>query len=504
MELVQSVRRAARVAPDKVAVIYGERRTTWAGFAARVEALAGALAAKGVTIGSRVAILSENNDRYMEALFALFGLGAVAVPLNTRLSVEELRYQLADSGAVGLFHDATHAGSATAIWTGDQGLLIDFETRHEALIAEGHPVIWPVLDDATLAGIFYTGGTTGLPKGVMLSHRNLHAMACNVVMYLSLDEHCVVLHSAPMFHLADFAIFVVTLVAGTHVIASPLTDDVMLQLIERDGVTHAFTVPVVIDRLARSPKLADHDLSSLKVLGYGGAPMPWGTFEHARATFADIDFVQGFGMTEMPAISFLGAEHHRTGADPARLRSAGQAGYGYELRVVDRNGDDAPPGTIGEIVGRGDNVMQGYWNQPEATAAALRDGWMHSGDAGYMDGEGFIYITDRFKDMIVTGAENVYSVEVENALSRHPAVAECAVIGLPDATWGERVHAVIVAMPGEAPTLEGLRDFAATAIARYKLPKSIELRPSPLPRSAAGKVLKRQLRVEAAQESEDA
>jgi long-chain acyl-CoA synthetase len=268
----------------------------------------------------------------------------------------------------------------------------------------------------------------------------------------------------------------------------------LFDAIEQHGVTHIFTVPAVIDRLAKHPRALSANVSSLKMLGYGGAPMPPAVLEYARERFPNVSFGQGFGMTEMPAISYLGPRWHRKGANPEKLKSAGAAAYGYELKVVDSAGKELPRGEIGEIVGRGDNLMAGYWNRPEETTKALRNGWMHSQDAGFMDEDGAIYITDRLKDMIISGGENVYSIEVENVIYRHPSIAECAIIGVPDERWGERVHAVVVLKPDVDLTLEQLSLFCREHIAAYKCPRSLGVLPSPLPRSAAGKVLKTELR----------
>ena len=503
IELIQSLRRAATVRPNAIAAYDGELQPTWAELDRAVHSLAAGLAGLGVARGDRVAILAGNGLGYYQALFALFALGAVAVPLNTRLAPPELAFQIGDAGARVLLTDAGLAETAQGLRSAGIELLVDLglgasapgcDHAIDALIAALAPLRPAPIEDSALAGIFYTGGTTGLPKGVMLSHRNLYSMAAGLVMQLQLDEDAVVLHSAPMFHLADFAIFVVTLVAGTHVFIPALDDATMLNAIERYRVTHSFTVPAVIDRIARSESLASRDLSALKVLGYGGAPMPWGTYCNAREKLPGIDFVQGFGMTEMPSHTFLGARYHRAGADPGLLRSAGQAGYGYEVRIVDAAGNPLPPGTLGEIAGRGDNVMLGYWNRPEETAQALRGDWMHSGDAGYMDEAGFVYITDRFKDMIVTGGENVYSIEVESVVSTHPAVLECAVIGVPDDKWGERVHAVVSLRPGAALDPDTLIAHCRGQLAGYKIPRSLQVHDGPLPRSAAGKVQKAVLR----------
>lgn len=503
MRLTQAICRAASVNPEGVATIDGERVRTWREVRNRVARLAGGLAGLGVKPGDRVAILAHNCDSYFEAYFGVLWAGAALVPLNTRLAPPELAFQLDDAGADILLFGREFAETVRKLQaaSGRARFLVGLDedaagaaTTFETLIAGAAPAEEVERRNEDLAGIFYTGGTTGLPKGVMLSHLAFSAMASNLVMACKIDEDCVNLHAAPMFHLADIGIVMVTMVAGVHVFCRNLDDDTILSLVERRRITHIFTVPAVIDRLAKNPRASSLDLSSLRILGYGGSPMPAGTYEAARARFPDVGFIQGFGMTEMGAHTFLGPRHHLPGADPERLKSAGQVCYGYELKVVDANGVEVPRGQFGEIVGRGDNLMMGYWNRPEETAQALRGGWMHSQDVGYMDEAGFIYITDRIKDMIVSGAENVYSIEVESVISRHPAVDECAVIGVPDDKWGERVHAIVVLKPGASLTLEQLQGFARESIAGYKCPRSLDIHERPLPRSAAGKVLKTTLR----------
>ena len=503
MRLTQGLCRAVAVKPDGVATIDGDRVRTWRQVGDRVARFAAALTALGVAPGDRVAVLSQNCDRFLEVYFAVFWAGAVIVPLNTRLTPAEILFQIDDAGAGLVLFSEEFAGVVEALrlngerrrlFIGLDGGAAPADRDYEALIAGHAPAAETLRASEDLAGIFYTGGTTGLPKGVMLRHASLAAMAVNLIMHLQVDGGCVNLHSAPMFHLADIGIFMTTMVAGTHVFVRRLDEAVMLELIERHRVTHLFTVPAMIDRLARHPDVAAADLSSLKVMGYGGAPMPTGVYDLARGRFPHVDFVQGFGMTEMGAHTFLGAEHHRPGADPEKRLSAGQPCYGYELKIIGEDGAERPRRQIGEIVGRGDNVIAGYWNRPEETAERLKDGWMHSQDVGFMDEEGFLYITDRMKDMIITGGENVYSIEVENAISKHPAVAECAVIGVPDERWGERVHAVVVVGEGDGLTLEALEAFCRERLAGYKRPRSLEVRQAPLPRSAAGKVLKTELR----------
>jgi long-chain acyl-CoA synthetase len=503
MRLTQGLCRAFQVNPHGIATIEGDRRRTWQQVMERVGRLSAGLSGLGAQPGDRVAVLAHNSDAFFETYFAILWNGGIIVPLNTRLARAELAFQLQDAGVGILMFGQEFAQLAAELKSSlgsglrcvgmdAPGGAADYST--EALIGAHAPASEKVRLNSDLAGIFYTGGTTGMPKGVMLSHANLASMAVNLIMSTKIDETCVNLHSAPMFHLADIGTFMTTMVAGTHVFARRLDEQIMLELIERHGVTHCFTVPAVIDRMARHPRAPHTDLSSLKLLGYGGAPMPTGTYEVARAVFPKVDFVQGFGSTEMAAHTFLGPQYHRPGADPEKLKSAGQTCFGYELRVVGPDGLDLPPRQVGEIIGRGDNIMQGYWNRPEESAKALRDGWLHTQDAGYLDEQGFVYITDRLKDMIISGGENVYSIEVENAVSRHPAVHECTVIGVPDAKWGERVHAIAVLKEGQSLDLEALRSFCRESIAGYKLPKSLEIRKTLLPRSPAGKVLKRELR----------
>lgn len=501
MRLTQFLGRAVLVRPDATATIDGDRVRTWRQVHERVSRLSGALRGLGVKPGDRVAVLANNCDAYFEAYFAILWSGAVIVPLNTRLAPAETRFQLQDAGATVMLYGEEFAGTVAGlkpqlpgigVWIAMDGADTASNYILEDLATSG-PIVPEIERKAEdLAGIFYTGGTTGLPKGVMLAHKALAAMAVNLTMSLQVDHSIVNLHSAPMFHLADIGTFMATMVGGTHVFVRKLDENVMLDLIDRWGITHIFTVPAMIDRLARHPK--GDAANALKVLGYGGAPMPLGTYDVARARFPKVDFVQGFGMTEMGAHTFLEARHHRPGADPEKMKSVGQPAYGYEIKVVDQDGNEVPRRTLGEIIGRGDNMMMGYWNRPEETAAALKGGWMWSGDAGFMDEEGFVYITDRFKDMIVSGGENVYSIEVENVVSRHPAVAECAVIGVPDETWGERVHAVVVLKPGETLEIAALSEHCRAEIAGYKTPRSLQILAEPLPRSAAGKVLKTELR----------
>lgn len=501
MRITQGLVRALVTAPDRIATIDGDRRKTWREVADRVARLAGGLQNQaGMQTGDRIGVLAHNCDLYFEAYFAILWSGGVLTLMNTRLATAELSFQLKDAGVETLLYGEEFTavaeqllaeGAVKRLIAMDGDVADQSRLTQEGLIATWEPAAEHLAQNNDLAGIFYTGGTTGLPKGVMLSHGNLHAIASNLLMTIPFDETGVNFHAAPMFHLADIGILFVTMCGATHVFRRSFTAESMLEAIAEHGVTHCFSVPAVIDRMAKYEKLAELDLSRLQMLGYGGSSLPAATLALARAKFPDIKFIQGFGQTEMASVTALTPQDHECDDDHPRLRSCGKMAPGFEIRIVDEDGVEVPRGEIGEIVGRGDNVMMGYWNRPEETADVMRAGWLHTRDAGWMDDEGYVYITDRLKDMIVSGAENVYSIEVENALSWHPAIEESAVIGVPDSVWGERVHAVIVCKDGVAqPSFEELSAFCRERIAGYKTPKSISFRVERLPRSAAGKIQK--------------
>ncbi|MCA1846906.1 MAG: AMP-binding protein, partial [Actinobacteria bacterium] len=342
-----------------------------------------------------------------------------------------------------------------------------------------------------LAGLFYTGGTTGFPKGVMLSHANLTTSTMGVVAAEILTPRGVYLHAAPMFHLADLACWCGHLaLGGVHVFIPMFEPVAVMTAVETHRVTDTILVPTMLQMLVDHPLLPQHDLSSLSRMLYGASPISEALLDRVMKALPWTALTQGYGMTELaPLATYLPPEDH-TGA---RLRSAGKAASITELRIVDAEDNEVPRGTVGQICVRGGQVMQGYWRKPEETEAALQGGWMHTGDAAYMDDEGYIFIVDRVKDMIVSGGENVYSAEVENAVAQHPAVAMCAVIGVPDDEWGERVHAVVVLKPEASATGDQIRDHAKTLIAGYKAPRTVEFTDA-LPISGAGKVLKRELR----------
>lgn len=503
MYLTQALHRSVQQDPEGVATIFRGRTRTFAQTAERVSRLAGALRELGAGAGERVAILAHNSDRYLETMLAASWVGAVYVPLNTRWALQEISYALRECGARVIAVDdafADRAGPlraqvpslAAVIHTGESkapdGLL-----GYEQLLASAECIEDARHGGDTPAGIYYTGGTTATPKGVVLSHANLltSALGCNALGGL-LDPGGRYLHAAPMFHLADgVASLIQSTVGGSHVIVPGFEPRAVLEAISEHRVTALLLVPTMIGMLVDHPDVAGYDLASVRHVLYGTSPISDAVLERAMAMFPAAGFAQPYGMTELSPIAtlLLPTDHD----DPRRRRSAGRAAPHAEIRVVDADDRDVPPGTVGEVICRGGNVMLGYWNQPEATKVATRGGWMHTGDGGYLDEQGYLYIVDRLKDMIVTGGENVYSSEVENVIAKHPAVRACVVIGMPDHDLGERVHAVVVAAPGATLDARELREFCKQYIGGYKAPRSAEF-VDQLPLSGAGKVLKRTLR----------
>lgn len=511
MYLTQGLHRAVQQTPDGIATICGDRTRTFVESSQRIARLASALRTLGVTSGDRVGMLSLNSDRYHEYLLAVPWADAILNPINIRWSPAEIAYSLQDSQTTVLFVDDMFAqvvpalrdsypDLTTLIHCGDgptpEGML-----AYEDLIADNGPIEDVRRSGDQLAGIFYTGGTTGLPKGVMLSHANLMTSVLGMLSvgsFLTRGGH--LLHAAPMFHLADLAAWSgQTAIGGAHVMIPAFDPVAVLEAIQRHQITDALLVPTMLQMVIDHPDVGKYDLSSLNHVLYGASPIPEAVLSRAMKTMDSAQFMQGYGMTELsPLATFLRPEDHD---NPKLLRSAGRAATQVEVKIVDEDDNEVPRGTVGEIIVRGGNVMQGYWNKPEETEAALRNGWMHTGDGGYMDEHGYVFIVDRIKDMIISGGENIYSAEVENVLAKHPAVASCAVIGVPDPEWGERVHAVVVLPDNASATPEELREFCKTHIAGYKTPRTISFADD-LPLSGAGKVLKRELRTQFAEQAE--
>lgn len=503
--LTQGLHRAVQQRPDRIATIFGERQHTYALYGDRVARLAGALQALGVARGDRVGMLGLNSDRYLEFFFGSWWAGAAVNPVNIRWSTAEIAYSLDDCGTRVLLVDEQFKDRAaelrtlsralqTLVYTGEgdtpAGML-----SYEALVAAAAPVPDAGCGGQDLAAVMYTGGTTGFPKGVMLSHESLcaNALAALGEGLSSVDGRALLI--APMFHIAAAALMLAHAVAGNTFVISPVfTPVAALQAIQQHRPTHVMLVPTMIQLTTDHPEAPQYDLSSVKVMSYGGSVISEAVLRRAMTRFPDADFVQAYGMTELsPCATYLGFAEHRDAARPGLLRSAGRATLTTEVRIVDALDAEVPRGTVGEVIVRGANTMLGYWNKPEQTEAALRSGWMHTGDGGYMDDDGYLYIVDRLKDMIVTGGENVYSAEVENALSQHPGVAACAVIGIPSDKWGEAVHAVVVRKSGSSHGADELIAHCRGLIAGYKCPGSVEFRDA-LPMTGAGKIQKTELR----------
>ncbi|MFI5307316.1 MAG: class I adenylate-forming enzyme family protein, partial [Polyangiales bacterium] len=465
---------ARRLHAGRVAVIDGERRITYAELCERALRLAAGLLALGVKPGDRVAVLSANSHRYVEAYFGIPSAGMIFVPLNTRLATPELEAILRDCSARALLCDRDPGALA-----GHVQHVLSIPDAYEALIVQSEEPARATAETSTVAALFYTGGTTGSPKGVMLTHGNLVANAFHKAAACSLTGDDVFLAAPAMFHVAGIATLVSLVWLGARTVSLPAFDpERCLDAIERDGVTVAIPVPTMLAALVAAQQRAPRDVSSLRLLGHAGSPIASEVIEAAHAAFPNTELAQFYGATETSSVVTALRDEQALIGTP-RLGSCGRATPGVAVRVAQPDGSECAPGEVGEILVRGPNVTVGYWGKPEVTAAALRDGFYHTGDLGLMQEGGYLFVVDRLKDMIISGAENVYSIEVEDVLSRHPAVVEAAVFGIPDATWGEAVHAIVVVRPelgarGEALASE-LRAHCRKAIAGYKVPKQIEV-----------------------------
>ena len=493
--------RRARKSPGARAILHAGRAVSYAELDDRVGRLARSLGRLGAGPGSRVAYLGPNHPAFLETMFAAWSAGAVFVPLNMRLAGPELAHQLADCGATLLVYAPEQAAVVAAI-RGGAGLgpgpshLVALagpaagEHDYEGLLAgpPAEPPDVPVsLDDPSL--IMYTSGTTGRAKGATLTHGNITWNAINVVVDADFRADEVALAVAPLFHTAALNMLCLpTMLKGGTVLIEPGFDPARaLELIARYRVTSMFGVPAIYDAMAAAPGWAAADTSSLRMLLCGGAPVPDATIR--RYTDRGLTFIQGYGMTEAaPGALLLDAEHSL-----AKAGSAGVPHFFTDVRVACPDGGQAGPGERGEILVAGPNVMRGYWGQPDATAAVLTGGWLHSGDVGTTDEDGYVSVVDRIKDVIISGGENIYPAEVENALLSHPAVADCGVIGIPDGRWGEVGRAVVVLREGGRASEADILDFLDGRLARYKIPRSVHFT-SGLPRTATGKILKKQLR----------
>ncbi|MFQ5682941.1 MAG: long-chain-fatty-acid--CoA ligase [Candidatus Binatia bacterium] len=515
MYLTEILPRAAAAYPNKVAVVCGQIKLNYREVADRVGRLAYTLTGLGVGPGERIALLHSNCHRSLEAYFAAAHAGAVLVPLNCRLTARDLAYIIDDTESRVLFADATWGKLATEaatqahtrctlVWSpsGDENRRgpssLDYETS--LLTAGSHPLGEPRVKEDDPANIYYTSGTTGHQKGVVLTHRNIYSHALATIADLRLSDSDIWAHVAPMFHLADaWATWAMTWVGARHVMLGRFDAKLVLQTLVEQGVTVTNLIPTMLNDLINTPQAICSKYPSLRLLMTGGAPIAPKLVRRVVETFG-CEYVQTYGLTETsPYLTFSLLKENLRNLPPdeqMRYRSmTGRAALGVTLRVVDDAGRDIPADgqAVGEIVARGDRITPGYWRLQEVTAEAFRDGWFHTGDLATIDEEGYINIVDRKKDIILTGGEIVYSTEIENALYEHPAVLEAAVVGVPDERWGETIRAVVVVKPGWSMTVDDITVHCQERLARYKCPRSVKFVKA-LPRTGSGKISKREIR----------
>jgi long-chain acyl-CoA synthetase len=493
--------------PDRVAFHDGAYHGTFAQHGDRVLRLADSMRTTlGLTSEDRFAVMSCNSQEYLELFHAGFLGTGIINPLNLRLAGKELQHILADSGTTVAFVDSIFADHFLrnihevrnelalrhVVLIGEADVPIDL--RYEDLIAAGEAVEPPEPEEDDPVVLMYTGGTTGLSKGALLEQRAEMLNLYHIGLALGFGDERVYLHQTPMFHAASMGgILGIPATGGTSVFVPMFEPESVMQAIEGYGVDWTMMVPTMIAMVLGHPNFRPERLASMRDLVYGASPMPEALLSSIQVTFPDLNLWQGYGMTECSSVlTFLTAEDHRRGG--RILRSAGRPAMGVQVGIRSEQGNPVGPRVDGEVWARGGNFMREYWRHPEQTEAVFVDGWYRTGDAGHLDEEGYLYLVDRVKDMIVTGGENVYSIEVENAISTHPAVAQVAVIGIPHHVWGEQVHAIVVLKPGAEATEQEIKDHAKLTIAAYKAPKSVEFRTEPIPLSGALKPLKRELR----------
>lgn len=455
---------------------------TWSEFYGLVYRKAAFLRSLGIEKGDRVAVWMQNSHEYLELYFATAIAGIAIVPLNTRWHVNDVDFTLVDSGAKALFVDACFASKVSELKHAPRVLLTCEES--DAAVSFDEP------DENDLLGLFYTSGTTGGPKGVMLTHRNLWSNALHTIMATGIRQGAW-LHAAPMFHAADlWSVYMLAMQGSANFYLPSFDPEAFLKQVETHRITETIIVPTMINMVLHYPGFDDFDLSKLRTIMYGASPMPAPLIELAMRKLPHVQFIQGYGMTETsPMLTTLRHEDHRG----ERLTAAGKPVAGVEVRVVDFHDRDVPTGECGEVIARGANIMKGYWNRPEITKDALRGGWMHTGDLGRFDDEGFLYILDRKKDMIKPGAENVYSPEVESMILGHPAVLEAAVIGVPHEKWGEAIRAVVVCRPDHSIEEMELIAWCRERMTHFKCPTSVVVAEA-LPKGGTGKIQKNVLR----------
>ena len=504
--------RAFRSRPDEIAYTFEGHERTWRQFADRVARAASGLVRLGVRRDDRLAILSENTAAFYELYMAAPWSGAIMASINTRWAVSEMVECLNDSGADVLLVDRAFAPLVEQLRAGrpsirevifaDEGDAPTGLRSWEALIAENQPAADAGRGSDEVVYLFYTSGTTGRAKGAMLTASGLWIAALSGMATTAVKPQSVLMHAMPLFHVAGGGMLMMQLMANARgALLRRFQAEAVLAAISKHRVTHVNWVATMLNMVLDSPNLSLSDLGSIERVLYGGAPMSQALLRRALNALPNAGFSQGYGMTETSASGTMLSpdDYDPDGQDLHRLMSAGRTAPGVELKIVDGDGREVGADVVGQICIGGPTVTAGYWQQPEMTAEAIRDGWLHTGDGGYLDKDGYLYVVDRLKDMIITGGENVYSAEVEDAVHKHPAVKECAVIGLPDDLWGERVAAVVHLKGGASLTQDDLVAHCRALIGGYKVPRQLILSTEPLPKNGAGKILKHELRRFAAQ-----
>jgi acyl-CoA synthetase (AMP-forming)/AMP-acid ligase II len=489
----------AREAPARVALCEGDRSLTYGALEIQTAKIVGALLSAGIGKGDRIIWIGKNSDLYFSLFYGAARAGIVMAPVGWRLSPAEMGYIVRDTAAKLIFAGPGFDDIARAVAADCPGVeqVYSAEETREWIEAASPIDFTPATADEAVLQL-YTSGTTGKPKGAVLSNRNLFGLRVPTLdaglPWSQWDEDEVVMVAMPCAHIGGTGLGVMAIAAGVagHILPD-FTPDAVLDAVEKGGVTRFFMVPAALQMVINSPRAALTDFARLKYIFYGAAPIPLELLRQCMAVFG-AEFVQAYGMTETTGtIVSLWPEDHSLDGNQ-RMRGQGRALPGVELKIVDEEGNSLPPHSVGELMTRSSNNMLTYWNLPDATASAVTaDGWLKTGDAAYMDEDGYLYIHDRMKDMIITGGENVYPAEVESAIYGHPCVAEVAVIGIPDDKWGEAVKAVCVAKPGTDIDEADIIAWTRAKIAAFKVPKSIDVIEA-LPRNASGKILRKDLR----------
>jgi len=450
----------------------------------RVGGIATALSRHGFEAGDRLAILLPNEPEYIELVYACSWLGVIAVPLNARFSTVEIDHVLSDASPRGIVrHSSLPVPTVRLSWQ----IVLDEQPFDVA--SDSYPDA--IYDPEAILGLIYTSGTTGRPKGVTLTHANILANVDHLNYWMPYRKCGVYLHAAPLFHILDFPFMFAAPAFGACQVTIPkFSPTTFCETVQRERVSHTALVPTMIYLLTQFSALKDYDLTSLEVLAYGGSPMARELIHRTRSVLPNAKLLQGYGLSETGFLTAL-QDHEHT---EDRLMSCGRICPGVDVRVVDESGKEVATRHPGELVARGANVMRGYWNNTEETSIAFRDGMFRTGDIGYQDADGYLYILDRLKDMIITGGENVYSGEVEAVIYEHPAVREAAVFGIPDPQWGELVIACVVLKPGTTLSADDLVAHCRRSLANYKIPRRVEFSEAELPKGGSGKILKRILR----------